>query len=142
MSVAVLNPNELSEAETPEENFARGFVSEMGIDAPIDYPQAVEWYTRAVAMGHLRAHTRLGDLLTSGEGNVRADFPRALRLYSRAAESGDELAVIRRETMLQILEDTRDKTDDEEQISSQRLVGEQHGRQMNLMAACPEKETA
>ncbi|MCE2510527.1 MAG: sel1 repeat family protein [Alphaproteobacteria bacterium] len=56
--------------------------------------EAIAWYEKAAAQGHVQAKQRLADLYVTGDG-VEPDPAKALRLYREAASQGDSLSALR-----------------------------------------------
>lgn len=57
-----------------------------------DYKQAFYWYQQAVNTGYVSAMTELGDLYYNGLG-VAVNKQKAIELYKKAAENGDDNAI-------------------------------------------------
>lgn len=73
-----------------EECFARG----SALLHEKDFSSAVEWYSRAAELGHVRAQFILGYSYAIGRG-VEADPARALEWYLASAEQGNMQAMLR-----------------------------------------------
>ena len=82
--------NEESELD-PWECYRLGYAYEFGVDRPIDYKEAVNWYLKAAKHENSWSQNRLGDCYRMGHG-VPKDLCTAVKWYTRAAENGDHTA--------------------------------------------------
>ncbi|MCU8063431.1 sel1 repeat family protein [Shewanella sp. SM55] len=58
---------------------------------PMDYKQALHWYTKAAEQGHADGQFGLGNMYRLGDG-VPRDYKQALHWYTKAAEQGVAMA--------------------------------------------------
>jgi uncharacterized protein len=76
---------------------AVGFMCEMGIDSPVDWPNAVKWYRKAADQGNVRAQLNLRQISAHGFSSERgaaasADPSDVLARCRKAAEKGNSRA--------------------------------------------------
>src|SRR6185295_6454947 len=67
-----------------------GLLYELGIGRPVDYPEAVKWYTKGVQAGDGPSENQLAVMYEKGIG-VPQDLNEAARLHQKAAEAGDAM---------------------------------------------------
>ena len=59
---------------------------------PRDYAQAVQWFKKAAAQGHVAAQINLATLYSTGQG-VALDYVQAYSWFSQAAKAGSNIGV-------------------------------------------------
>ena len=69
-----------------------GVMHENGQGVPQNFKEAVRWFTKAAEQGNTHTQFNLGDLYMNGEGGIKQDLTRALKLFRLAAAQGHEPA--------------------------------------------------
>lgn len=77
----------LAEAGDPDAQFNLGQAYKLGRGVQADLPQAIDWYRRAAAQGHLRAEDNLGLVMFQ-----QGDRANAIPYLQRAAQRGEPRA--------------------------------------------------
>lgn len=88
----------LAEAGVPEALFLMGSAHAEGLGVPVDPEEAVRWYRRAAAHGHVLAQHNLGNAYVSGTGVPPSDSL-AMVWWRKAAVQGDAIPSFRLGTM-------------------------------------------
>jgi len=65
---------------------------QVGQGVPQNFKEALRWYTKAAEQGNADAQSNLGLLYANGEGGIKQDLTRALKLFRLAAAQGHEPA--------------------------------------------------
>ena len=65
---------------------------EKGQGVPQNFKEALRWFTKAAEQRHADAQFNLGALYANGEGGIKQDLTRALKLFRLAAAQGREPA--------------------------------------------------
>jgi len=73
------------------ELYKMGYACEFGVDMPINYEKAVEYYLKSAQLENSWAQNRLGDCYAKGHG-VAKDLVAAAKWYSAGAKNGDHTA--------------------------------------------------
>lgn len=84
---AIVEWRPLAEQGDPDAQFNLGQAYKLGRGVPADLPQAIDWYRRAAAQGHLRAEDNLGLVMFQ-----QGDRANAIPYLQRAAGRGEPRA--------------------------------------------------
>ncbi|HLY54628.1 MAG TPA: aspartyl protease family protein [Stellaceae bacterium] len=74
--------------KTPEEERNVGLMYQTGRGTPIDYGQALKWYTLAAGHGDAAAMNQLGQMNEKGLGSP-TNYSEAMKWYMKAADAGN-----------------------------------------------------
>ena len=74
-----------------DSQYALALMYHQGKGMPLDYGEALHWYSKAAEQGNVKADYGLGYLYFEGQG-VSQDYPTALRWYRKAADKRDAKA--------------------------------------------------
>ena len=74
--------------------FLMGTAYDEALGVDVDWPEALRWYTRAAARGHVLAAHNIGNMYRDGRG-TDADAAAAARWWLRAARAGDVIPALR-----------------------------------------------
>ena len=67
-----------------------GFLYHDGIGVEKDIRKAIEWYDKAIDAGDISSMVTKGTIFYYGIGGIPIDYEEAVKLYTRAAEEGDD----------------------------------------------------
>ena len=67
-----------------------GFLYHDGIGVEQDIKKAIEWYDKAINAGDISSMVTKGAIFYYGIGGIPIDYEEAVKLYTRAAEKGDD----------------------------------------------------
>jgi len=84
----------LAASGDPEALFLMGTAYDEALGVDVDWPEALRWYKRAAARGHVLAAHNIGNMYRDGRG-IDADAATAARWWLRAARSGDVIPALR-----------------------------------------------
>jgi len=82
-----MQSEKLAARKLHESQTEQGHVYYFGKGVPVDYPKAIEWYSKAALGGNSVAQFNLAVMYERGQGVVK-DYDRAIELYRMAAEQG------------------------------------------------------
>ena len=67
-----------------------GFLYHDGIGVEQDIKKAIEWYDKAIDAGDISSMVTKGSIFYYGIGGIPIDYEEAVKLYTKAAEKGDD----------------------------------------------------